>query len=90
MNDNVRSSNDLPPSALEALRQGRKIEAIKIVRQAHGFDLKQAKNAVDAFVKSQPALSASMRRPRGDTGVGRLLLAAVLVGLAIAVLYLIA
>ncbi|MDX1487435.1 MAG: hypothetical protein R3268_04490 [Acidiferrobacterales bacterium] len=90
MHDNFRNSNDLPPSAVEALRQGRKIEAIRIVRRVRGFDLNQAKNAVDAFVKSEPALSASMRRPRGDTGVGRLILAAVLVGLVVAVLYLIA
>lgn len=90
MNDNVRNSNDLPPSAVEALRQGRKIEAIRIVRQVRGFDLNQAKNTVDAFVKSEPALMASMHGPRGDTGVGRLLLVAVLVGLVVAVLYLIA
>lgn len=90
MNDNVRSANDLPPSAVEALRQGRKIEAIKIVRQVRGFDLNQAKDAVDAFVKSEPMLRTSMRRPRSDTGISRLLLAAALVGLVIAVLYLIA
>lgn len=78
MNDHVRSSNDLPPSAVEALQQGRKIEAIKILRRERGLDLKQAKDTVDAFAEGQPSLAKSARTPRSDTGIGRLLIVAAL------------
>jgi hypothetical protein len=51
-------SPDLPPAAVAALREGRKIEAIKIVRNANGLQLKDAKEAVDAYLEAQPALQA--------------------------------
>ncbi len=37
----------LPPSAIEALARGDKIEAIKITRQHTGLGLKEAKDLVD-------------------------------------------
>jgi hypothetical protein len=39
----------LPAEAVAALERGNKIEAIKLVRQAHGIGLKEAKDAVDAY-----------------------------------------
>jgi ribosomal protein L7/L12 len=39
----------LPPSFHMALTQGKKIEAIKIYREATGASLKEAKNAVDSM-----------------------------------------
>ena len=38
---------DTPPAVLDALRRGRKIEAIKAYRVAKGVDLKEAKECVD-------------------------------------------
>lgn len=38
----------LPPDVLEALQQGRKIEAIKRLREATGLGLKEAKDMVEA------------------------------------------
>lgn len=40
---------ELPPDAVLALQRGRMIEAIKIVRNRTGLDLKSAKEAVDRY-----------------------------------------
>jgi hypothetical protein len=50
----------LPSEAVSCLRQGRVIDAIKIVRAAHGIQLKEAKDMVDAYVASQPTLKQIM------------------------------
>jgi ribosomal protein L7/L12 len=42
--------NQLPAEALTALQQGHQIEAIRIVREKFGIDLKAAKDVVDTFV----------------------------------------
>jgi hypothetical protein len=47
---------NVPPAAVEHLRKGRKIEAIKAVRQATGLGLKEAKDAVEAFIDRSPGL----------------------------------
>ena len=44
----------LPPQALDALRRGNKIEAIKLVRAAHGIGLKEAKDAVETYARAHP------------------------------------
>ena len=50
----------IPSQAIAELHQGRKIEAIRLVREAQGLGLKEAKEAVEAYVKSQPALQMAM------------------------------
>jgi len=56
-----------PAGAIAALSNGKKIEAIKIVREEWGTDLKDSKDAVEAYVKSQPALAATMREASAST-----------------------
>jgi len=51
---------EIPPAALNELMQGRKIEAIKIVREQWGIDLKAAKEAVEAYAKTQPELASQL------------------------------
>jgi ribosomal protein L7/L12 len=46
---NVREISAAYPEIEEAIRAGRKIEAIKRYREAFGTDLKGAKDAVDAL-----------------------------------------
>lgn len=53
-------STTIPPQAIAELQQGRKIEAIRIVRAAQGLGLKEAKEAVEAYVRSQPALQHAL------------------------------
>jgi ribosomal protein L7/L12 len=43
----------LPPEAVRALKRGQLIEAIKIVRDSTGMDLKSAKEAVERYAHRQ-------------------------------------
>ena len=54
--DDEYRSAELPLSAIAALSQGRKIDAIRIVRQERRIDLKHAKDLVDRYIQTQPAL----------------------------------
>jgi hypothetical protein len=77
----------LPSEAVSCLRQGRVIDAVKIVRTAHGVQLKEAKDMVDAYVASQPALEQIMaaRQAEAKTKVLRwLVIVACLVAAAYA------
>jgi hypothetical protein len=53
-------SLDLPKSAVEALRQGNLIGAIRVVRQERKIGLKEAKAQVEEYIASQPALKKKM------------------------------
>lgn len=46
----------LPPAALAALWKGELIDAIKLVRQDRNMGLKDAKDALDASMRTQPEL----------------------------------
>jgi ribosomal protein L7/L12 len=48
----------LPAAAAAALSTGRKVDAIKYVREAEGLGLMEAKQRVDAFVERDPILRA--------------------------------
>lgn len=54
------TGTQLPEQAIAALNLGRKIEAIKIVRESTGLGLKEAKNLVDAYVTTQPRLQGKL------------------------------
>jgi hypothetical protein len=56
MPNKPRRSPDLPKAAVEALWQGNVIEAIKVVRLERNIGLKEAKDLVEAYIASQPAL----------------------------------
>ena len=69
-NDAPREPLDLPQVAVEALRKGKKIEAIKILRQERGLDLRDAKQAVDRYVRANPALERSLRATQAEANRG--------------------
>jgi ribosomal protein L7/L12 len=50
----------IPSQAIAELQQGRKIEAIRIVRAAQSLGLKEAKEMVEAYVETQPALKLAL------------------------------
>ncbi|MGE0469046.1 MAG: ribosomal protein L7/L12 [Nitrospira sp.] len=60
MSNKPRRSPDLPKSAVQALRHGNLIEAIKVVRQERNLGLKEAKGVVEAYLASQPAIKKKM------------------------------
>jgi len=57
----------LPLEAVAALWRGRVIDAIKLVRQERNLGLKEAKDWVDAYVRSQPALKTKMEQVQTET-----------------------
>lgn len=54
-------SGSLPLAALQALQQGRMIEAIKIVRTERNLGLKQAKEQVEQYMQQHPELFRQSR-----------------------------
>ena len=48
----------LPTAALLALEDGRLIEAIKVIREVEHLDLRAAKERVEAYAATNPALQA--------------------------------
>ena len=49
--NNPSHSTQASPEVLELIRQGRKIDAVKLYREQSGGGLKEAKDAVDILVK---------------------------------------
>jgi hypothetical protein len=64
----------LPAEALQALRQGQKIHAIRILREQRGLDLLAAKNVVEACIASDPWLKKQCNAAAGsrNASVGRI------------------
>lgn len=71
--------DDIPAAAVEALRRQDKIGAIKIVREHSHVGLKEAKDAVEAYVERHPDLKAAMQEASSQ-GLGRLLVWALVIG----------
>jgi len=58
MPDQSEEDRPLPAAAAAALSTGRKIDAIKHVREAEGLGLMEAKQRVEAYVERDPILKA--------------------------------
>ena len=52
----TRDGNPMPLAAVSALQNGKLIEAIRIVREAHGIGLKDAKDTVDRYLDAEPLI----------------------------------
>lgn len=59
---------EIPPAAVAALHEGRKIEAIKRVRQELGVDLKEAKQRVEQYLRAEPLGQASFTEMQARSG----------------------
>jgi len=77
----------LSTAAISALHLGNKIEAIKIVREERNIGLKEAKDAVEDYVRSQPALQSSLAAAQTEAKRSALLWFAALIGLALLAYY---
>jgi ribosomal protein L7/L12 len=73
----------LPAAAIAALHRGEKIEAIKIVRSEQRLDLKDAKDRVDAYLQTQPAIQAGISARQKEAGRRVLPWTAIVAGAAI-------
>ena len=78
---------DLPAEAIAALWQGKKIEAIKILRQVLHIDLKHAKDKVDDYVRNEPALQQKLATVQTESARGLVRWLVIIGAVAIAVYY---
>lgn len=72
MSDNEQESRELPDAAIAALTNGRKIEAVKILRREWNIGLKEAKDAVDQYLSGNNLSTGVRRAPTIEAGIGRL------------------
>jgi ribosomal protein L7/L12 len=70
---------ELPADVIAELEANRKITAIKLLRADRGMDLKKAKELVDAYIAQHPA-SSTHPVPKSDSGIGRIVILAIGVG----------
>lgn len=83
MDKTESTKNVLPAAAIAALHRAEKIEAIKIVRNEQHLDLKDAKDLVEAYLRTQLAIQASILTRQKEAGRRVLLWAAIVAGVAI-------
>lgn len=72
----------LSAAAVSALHRGDKIESIKITREERNTGLKEAKDAVDEYVRIHPMLQTSLAATQAQVKRRVLLWFALLLGLA--------
>lgn len=86
-NRKASTTPTLSAAAISALHQGNKIEAIRIVREEQDIGLKEAKDAVDDYVRSQPALQSLLAAAQSEVKRSALLWLAALIVLALLAYY---
>lgn len=79
---NIITEDDLPPEVIRAIEQGRKIEAIKLLREATGLGLANAKVLVDKVARQHG--NVQPRLVDDQSNLGWLLKALFFVALAFA------
>jgi hypothetical protein len=67
MPDETEDERPLPAAAAAALSLGRIIDAIKLLREAEGLGLMQAKLRVEAYLRRNPALKAQLDEQQKQT-----------------------
>ena len=68
--DPTRSST-LSNAVVELLWKGNVIEAIKLVRAERNLGLKEAKDLVDAYIRSQPSLRQKLEQAQAEMWLKR-------------------
>lgn len=63
-----KTSHSLSVEAIAALEQGKKIEAIKIYRNATGTGLKESKEAIEAYLMSNPVINEKFKQNASSGG----------------------
>ncbi len=56
MNRSTDQPIALPAEVIAAINSGHKIQAIKLLREAKGLGLAEAKDAVDDYIRANPSL----------------------------------
>jgi ribosomal protein L7/L12 len=58
--------DDLPETVVTELLRGRKIEAIKLLREEWSIGLKEARDRVEEYIKTQPSLERQLALAQGE------------------------
>lgn len=69
----IIGDNELPPDVVKAITQGRKIEAINLLREATGLGLANAKVLVDRAALRYAQLNPASMAMTEESNTGRLL-----------------
>ena len=72
MESNTGQTREFSAAVLDAIRRGRKIEAIKLLREEGALGLKEAKDEVDAYMRNHPQ-HANPTGSHSETGIWRAL-----------------
>jgi hypothetical protein len=67
----MSNETELPVDVIEAIRSNRKIDAIKLLREHRSLELKEAKEAVDAYICENQHL---MPQQSSGAGLGRVVI----------------
>ncbi|MCB0346565.1 MAG: ribosomal protein L7/L12 [Bdellovibrionales bacterium] len=68
----MNNIGDVPQDVIVALERGSKIEGIKLLREHRGIGLKEAKEAVEAFLASRPDIQTRMNESSAQNAKGGL------------------
>lgn len=66
MTDEPNQTSTLSNAAVEMLWRGDVIAAIKVVRAERNLGLKEAKDLVDAYIRSQPSLRQKIEQAQAE------------------------
>ncbi len=89
-NRETGTAPELSIAAISALHRGNKIEAIKIVRKERNIGLKEAKDAIEDYVRTQPAIQSSLGAAQIEAKRSALLWLAALIVFALLAYYFLA
>lgn len=78
----VITEGELPPAVIRAIEQGRKIEAIKLLREATGLGLANAKVLVDRAAREHRPTNVAPGFVAEESNGGRLLKALLAIAIA--------
>ncbi len=81
----IITDNELPTVVVKAIAQGRKIEAIKLLREATGLGLANAKVLVDRVANRNSQMQSQAGGLTEESNTGRLLKVLLLLALAFAI-----
>lgn len=76
-------TKQIPSDAIAALEQGNKIEAIKIVRLANRLGLKESKDLVEEYLRTDPGLEQRFKTKQSENNhMGKFFILFIVFGIA--------
>ena len=83
---NAPKSSSLPPEARDALLLGKMVEAVKVLHEQRAMSLLEAKNLIEAEIKSDPQLGRALQDAR-EQGLRSLKIATMAIGFIVLLVY---